>query len=141
MTSATTRFPARRSAAALATSAAIVALACAAGCSSGQQAATRPSASATVPPAVSCEATVLHLLAQSAQAAQDGYSGGLDPNMVMNRYGEQSAAFQAWIQLDGQVLAAQAEHGPDGLLLPFVPQVYRLCKQYVGQPQQGSPAS
>jgi hypothetical protein len=83
-----------------------------------------------VPPALSCEATVLHLLAQSAQAAQDGYGGGLDPNVVMNRYGEQSAIFQTWIALDGKVLAAQAEHGPDGLLTPFVSQVARLCKQY-----------
>ena len=141
MISTTTRFPARRPAAAVAASAAIVALACAAGCSSGQHAAPRPSASATVPPAVSCEAAVLRLLAQSAQAVQDGYGGGLDPDVVMNRYGEQSAVFQVWIQLDGQVLAAQAEHGPDGLLTPFVGQVARLCAQYGGQPQPGDPSS
>jgi hypothetical protein len=118
------------------------ALACAAGCSGGQHAAgsaARPSAS--LPPVVSCEAAVLHLLAQSAQAVQDGYGGGLDPDVVMNRYGEQSAVFQVWEQLDGQVLAAQAEHGPDGLLTPFVGQVARLCAQYGGQPGQGSPAS
>ena len=125
----------------MAASAAIVALACAAGCSSGQHAAPRPSTTATVPPAVTCEATVLHLLAQSAQAVQDGYGGGLDPETVMERYGQESAIFQTWIALDGQVLAAQAEHGPDGLLTPFVPQVYRLCKQYADQSQQGSPAS
>ncbi len=125
----------------MAACAAIVALACAAGCSSGQHAAPRPSASATAPPVVSCEAAVLHLLAQSAQAVQDGYGGGLDPDVVMNRYGEQSAVFQVWEQLDGQVLAAQAAHGPSGLLTPFVPQVYRLCAQYAGQPQPGSPSS
>jgi hypothetical protein len=45
------------------------------------------------------------------------------------------------IQLDGQVLAAQAAHGPDGLLAPFVPQIIRLCAQYGGQPEQGSPSS
>ncbi len=132
MTSARTRFPARRSAAAVAACAAIVALACAAGCSSGQHAAPRPSASATVPPVVSCEAAVLHLLSESAVAVQDGYGGGLDPNVVMARYGAQSAVFQAWVRLDGQVLAAQAEHGPDGVLAPFVPQVIALCKQYGG---------
>jgi hypothetical protein len=143
MTSARTRFPARRPAAAVAASAAIVALACAAGCSSGQRAATRPSPAlaATVPPAVTCEATVLHLLAQSAQAVQDGYGGGLDPDVVMNRYGQESAIFQTWIALDGQVLAAQAEHGPNGLLTPFISEVARLCAQYGGQPGQGSPAS
>jgi hypothetical protein len=143
MTSARTRFPARRSAAAVAASAAIVALACAAGCSSGQRGATRPSPApaATVPPAVTCEATVLHLLAQSAQAVQDGYGGGLDPDVVMNRYGEQSAVFKVWIALDGQVLAVQAEDGPDGLLTPFVAQVARLCTQYGGQSQPGSSAN
>jgi hypothetical protein len=143
MTSATTRFSARRPAAAVAASAAIVALACAAGCSSGPRAATRPfpAPAASVPPAVTCEATVLHLLAQSAQAVQDGYGGGLDPDVVMNRYGQESAIFQTWIALDGQVLAAQAEHGPSGLLAPFVPQVIALCKQYGGQSQPGSPAS
>jgi hypothetical protein len=59
----------------------------------------------------------------------------------MNRYGEQSAVCQTWQALDGQVLAAQAEHGPDGLLAPFVPQIARLCAQYGGQPEQGSPSS
>jgi len=83
----------------------------------------------------------LHLLAQSAVAAQDGYGGGLSPETVMNRYGLDSAVFQVWEQLDGQVLAAQAEHGPDGLLAPFVAQAAALCKQYGGQPQPGSPAS
>jgi hypothetical protein len=81
------------------------------------------------------------LLSESADAAQKGYSGGLDPNVVMSRYGEQSAVFQVWEQLDGQVLAAQAEHGPDGLLAPLVPQIIRLCAQYGGQPEQGSPSS
>jgi hypothetical protein len=143
MTSVRTQLPARRLAATLAASAAIVARACAAGCSSGQGAATRPSPAhaATVPPAVSCETAVLHLLTQSAQAVQDGYGGGLDPDVVMNRYGEQSPIFQAWEALDGQVLAAQAEHGPDGLLTPFVRQVARLCAQYGSQPGQGSPSS
>ena len=97
-----------------------------------------PSPSAT---ASSCEATVLALLSESADAAQEGYSGGLDPSMVMSRYCEQSAVFQVWEQLDGQVLAAQAAHGPDGLLAPFVPQIIRLCAQYGGQPQQRSPAT
>jgi hypothetical protein len=58
----------------------------------------------------------------------------------MNRYGEQSAVFQVWEQLDGQVLAAPAAHGPDGLLATFVPQIIRLCAQYGGQPQQDSPS-
>lgn len=143
MSGARTRFPAGRPAAAVAASAAIMALACAAGCSSGQRAATRPSPApaASLPAALSCEATVLQLLAQSAVAAQDGYGGGLSPETVMNRYGEQSAVFQVWEQLDGHVLAAQAENGPDGLLAPFVVQVARLCAQYGGQPGQGSPAS
>ncbi|MGH3403812.1 MAG: hypothetical protein ACRDRJ_15135 [Streptosporangiaceae bacterium] len=140
MTSGTPRLPARRTAAAVAASAVILALASAAGCSSGQRAATRPSpAPATTAP--SCEAAVLALLARSAADAQDGYDGGLSPETVMNHYGYQSAVFQAWEQLDGQVLAAQAQDGPDGLLAPFIPQVARLCAQYGGQPQQGSPAS
>ncbi len=80
----------------------------------------------------SCEATVLALLSESAVAAQDGYGGGLSPQTVLARYGEESAVFQAWSQLDGQVLAAQEEHGPDGLLAPFVPQVIALCRQYGG---------
>ena len=141
MTSSRTQFPARRPMAAIAAVTAILLLACAA-CGSGAPG--RPSGSPATSPsatASSCEATVLVLLSESAQAAQDGYGGGLDPNVVMNRYGEQSAVFQVWEQFDGQVLAAQAENGPSGLLTPFVPQVYRLCKQYAGQPQQDSPAS
>jgi len=140
MSSARTRFPARRPTAPMAASAALLALACAVGCSSGERAATRPSP-APAATAASCEATVLALLAQSAAAVRDGYGGGLSPETVMNRYGEQSAVFQAWQALDGQVLAAQAAQGPDDLLAPFAPQIIRLCAQYGGQPQQGSPAS
>jgi hypothetical protein len=112
-----------------------VALACAAGRSGGHHASgntVRPSAPVTLPPALSCEAAVLALLSESATDAQDGYGGGLDPEQVLARYGEESPVYQAWSQLDGQVLAAQEEHGPDGLLTPFVPQVARLCKQYGG---------
>ncbi len=118
------------------------ALACAAGCSGGQHAAgsaARPSAS--LPAALSCEAAVLRLLADSVTAAEDGYPDGLSPLSVMDRYGEQSAVFQVWSQFDGQVLAALEQAGPDGVLTPFVRQVARGCAQYAGQPQQGSPSS
>lgn len=141
MTIATTQFPARRPMAAIAAVTAILLLACAA-CGSGAPG--RPSGSPAPSPsatASSCEATVLVLLSESAQAVQNGYPSGLDPNVVMNRYGEQSAVFHAWIQLDGQVLASQAERGPSGLLTPFIPEVISLCKQYGGQPGPGSPAS
>jgi len=42
------------------------------------------------------EATVLALLSESAADAQNGYGGGLSPQTVMTRYGEQSAVFQTW---------------------------------------------
>lgn len=91
-----------------------------------------PSSAPPSPAPSSCKATVLALLPESAVAAQDGYPSGLSPETVMTRYGERSAVFQAWEQLDGQVLAYQEEHGPVGLLTTFVAPAASLCAEYGG---------
>ena len=65
-------------------------------------------------PAQHCEVTVLVLLGRTVTAVQADYPGGIDTTQVMTTHGEQSAVFQVFAQLDGQVIAWVDKHGALG---------------------------
>ena len=73
---------------------------------------------------------MLALLGESAANLENGYSGGLDTVQVMEKYGENSAVYRAFVQLDGAVLSAEEQDGNTGLLTPFVGQAAALCREY-----------
>jgi len=64
-------------------------------------------------------ATVLALLGESAADLEGGNPSGLDTVSVMEKSGATSAVYQAFIQLDGQVLGAEAQDGNTGLRVRF----------------------
>ena len=82
---------------------------------------------------------MLGLLGESGAALEDGDSGGLDPVQVMSKYGQDSAVYRVFVQLDGAVLAAEETSGNTGLLTPFVSQAAALCGQYSAPAGQAQP--
>ena len=103
--------------------------------SHGNGASTTPSGSsaatqAALTPAQRCAVTVEVLLSKTVSAMEDGYQGGIDVNQVMDEYGEQSAVFQAFAQLDGQVMAYVVQHGPGGSVTSVGSQPQQLCQEY-----------
>jgi hypothetical protein len=86
------------------------------------------------PGLVNCQVTVLGLLQKTVTAMQAGYGGGIDINQVMAQYGDQSAVFQAFSELDGQVIAYVDEHGPAGSVGSVYGQARSLCAQYGASP-------
>jgi hypothetical protein len=87
-------------------------------------------AQAPLTPAQRCAVTVLVLLNKTVSAMEDGYQGGIDVDQVMDEYGEQSAVFQAFAQLDGQVMGYVVQHGPAGSVVSLDSQPLQLCQEY-----------
>jgi hypothetical protein len=61
---------------------------------------------------------------------ENGYSGGIDVNQVMARYGAYSDVFQTFIQANSQVILYVDEHGPAGSLASVAGLVRADCQQY-----------
>jgi hypothetical protein len=113
----------------------LLAAALAAGCSSAHpqpaaQPASQAAAQAALTPAQRCAVTVEVLLSKTVSAMEDGYQGGIDVNQIMDEYGAQSAVFQAFAQLDGQVMGYVVQHGPGGSVASVGSQPQQLCQEY-----------
>ena len=85
-----------------------------------------------------CEVEVDILLAKDLNAIEQGYDG-IDPNQVMTQYGVQSAIFQAYIQLQGQLTNQVDQYGTTDALQPVYRQVVATCQQYGADPPPSQP--
>ena len=82
-------------------------------------------------PAQHCESSVLVLLGKSATAVQQGYPDGISPDDVLAQLGESSPVYEAFMQLDGQVVSSAGLHGAAGSTGPAVQaQALQLCQRY-----------
>ena len=89
----------------------------------------------TLSPLDQCVADVDQLLVQDLNAIENGYSG-IDTNQVMVQYGMQSPVFDAYIQLQGQLINQVDQYGAANALAPVERQTPATCQGYGAGPQQ-----
>ena len=77
-----------------------------------------------------CVSVVDNWLQSSIDATQDGYPLGVDSTPLLERYGSESAIYQAFVTLNGQLVDYIGLHGVEGAYQSVAGQTSQTCAMY-----------